>query len=108
MIKKVPNYLYPLQTERTLQWTKDIVRGEKTARKATEPKIVNSAKKKDIVRTLVRDKQMSLRYGKPLTTQAYSNPMTRAYTQKDAMQSPDPRTGNPLHLANTKAMYNGW
>lgn len=106
MLRKVPNYLYPLQTDRALQWTRDIVRGERKAKEALEPEIIDASKKKNIIRSLIRDKQMTLRYGKPLLTQSYSNPVVRAYTQKDAMQSPDPRTGNPMHIANTKAMYN--
>ena len=102
MLRKVPNYLYPLQTNRTLQWTRDVVRGEKMAKKALDPKVIDASKKKDIIHTLIRDKQMTLRYGRPLLTQADSNAVVKAYTQKDAIQSPDPRTGNPFHIANTK------
>jgi hypothetical protein len=102
-----PNYLYSLATEKKLQWTKDVVRGERSARKAVTPKRFN-AKKKEIVRMLVKDKKMALRYGKPMKTRSNSNPMLRARLPKDPMRAADPTPGNVMHIANTKAMYNGW
>lgn len=108
MRTKIPNYLYPLQSERTLQWTKDVVRGEKTARKATVPKVVDGSKKMDIVRSLVKDKQAALRYGKPLKTASYSNPMMRVLMPRDPMKNPSPSPGNAMHIANTKAKYYGY
>jgi hypothetical protein len=104
---KVPNYLYPLATDRKLQWTRETVKGEKAAKTYIKPKKRNAAKKQ-IVKTLVKDKKMALRFGKPLKTRSYVNPMLKMVLPEDPMKTPDPRPGNAMHIANTRAMYNGY
>jgi len=108
MRTKIPNYIYSVETDHKLQWTKDVVRGEKSARRATDPKVVDASKKMDIVRSLVKDKQAALRYGKPLKTASYSNPMMKAMMPRDPMKNPSPSPGNAMHLGNTKANYYGY
>lgn len=85
---QAPNYLYPLATTRQLQWTKDVVKGEKTAKQAIRPKNF-SAPKKEIIQKLVKNQRPST-YG------------------QDPMRAPDPRPGNAMHITNTVSAYNGY
>jgi len=87
MKAQTPNYLYPLQTTRQLQWTKDVVRGEKSAKKAIRPKRFSAAKK-EIVHSLVK-----------------KNVPNKV---KNPMEAPDPRPGNAMHINNTLESYYGY
>jgi len=104
MKAKAPNYLYPLATQRQIQWTKDAVRGTNSTSKAFSPRRVDAVKK-EIVRNLVKDKKVSLRFGKPLRTRNNSNPMLKAGLPVDPMRAPDPRPGNAMHITNSKSAY---
>jgi non-homologous end joining protein Ku len=105
MKAKAPNYLYPLATDRKLQWTKDVVRGEQSAFNPIKPKIFN-AKKKEIIRKVIKDKTKS--FSKPVKTRNNLNPMLKAKLPEDPMRAPDPRPGNAMHITNTAAAYNGY
>lgn len=99
---KSPNYLYPLATQRQLQWTRQVVRGEKSAKKALKIKVVN-APKKQIIKNLIKDKGMSLRFGKPLKTRN-NNPFLRGNLPKNPMMAQDPRPANAMHISPSRKL----
>jgi hypothetical protein len=102
---KAPNYLYPLATERKLQWTKDVVKGEASAFRTFIPKRVNAEKKK-IVKDVIKGKKRT--FNKVASTRSNLNPMLRANLPEDPMDSPDPRPGNATHITNIKKQYIGY
>jgi hypothetical protein len=99
---KSPNYLYPLATTRQLQWTKQVVRGEKSVHKALKIKSAN-APKKEIMKNLIKDKSMSLRFGKPMKTRN-NNPFLKGNLPKNPMVAPDPRPGNAMHISPSRKL----
>ena len=104
MIKaKAPNYLYPLATDRQLQWTRDVVKGEASAKTYVKPKSFN-AKKKDIIRNVIKDKRKPYRFDKPVKTRNELKPM--GDLPKDPMRSPDPRPGISHISPSLKENYN--
>lgn len=106
MIKaKAPNYLYPLATQRQLQWTKDVVKGDNEASKIFTPKRFNRAKK-EIIKDLVKGKKKT--FNKTVSTRDNLNPLLKAKLPSDPMRAADPRPGNAMHISNTVAMYNGY
>ena len=108
MKSNVPNYPYnPLATSRQLKLTRDAVRGENATSKPFVPRMFN-AQKKEILRILVKDKKMSLRFGKPIRTRNNSNPMMNARLATDPMYTSDPTPGNAMHIGNTRAAYLGY
>ena len=102
----VPNYLYPLATDRQLQWTKQVVRGESEAKTPIRPKSF-SAPKKNILRQVVKRSKLPP-FGKPQQTRRTLSATVSAKLPEDPMEAPDPSPGNAMHIANTKAMYNGY
>ncbi len=102
---KAPNYLYPLATERKLQWTKDVIKGEASAFKTFIPRRV-SAVKKEIIKDIVKGKKKT--FNKAVATRDNLNPMLKASLPEDPMDSPDPRPGNATHITNTKKQYIGY
>lgn len=100
---KSPNYLYPLATKRQLQWTRQVVRGERSAHKALKVRSAN-APKKEIIRNLVKDKTMSLRFGKPMKARTNSNPMLRGSMPKNPMRALDPYPGNAMHISPSRKL----
>jgi hypothetical protein len=105
MEKKPVNYLYPLSTERKLQCTKDVVKGDNEPSKIFTPKRFNAAKK-EIVRNLVKGKTKT--FNKATKTRDNLNPLLKANLPTDPMRAPDPRPGNAMHITNTVAAYNGY
>lgn len=106
MSVKAPNYLYPLATDRKLQWTKDAVKGEASAKRAVRPKAF-SAPKKEAMRVIVKKSKLPP-FGKPQKTRAWVDPSIQSTMPKDPMSAPDPRPGNAMHIANTTSMYKGY
>ena|ERR1035437_4134490 len=107
MSVKAPNFLYPLQTDRKIQWTKDAVSGEKVAKKPMRPKLF-SAPKKDIIRKLVKKSKLPS-FGKAQKTRKFLNPTVGATLPEDPMAAPDPRPGNATHLSpGLKSGYYGY
>lgn len=102
---KAPNYLYPLATDKVLQWTKQAVKGENRASKAVRPKSFN-APKKEVMRVLVQKSKLPS-FGKPQRTRKTVHPSVDSTMPTDPMKAPDPRPGNAMHITNTPAMYNG-
>jgi hypothetical protein len=100
---KAPNYLYPLATDRVLQWTKQTVRGENSQKSPFQPKRFNAAKK-EIVKKLVENKT-PVKFGKKSKTREILNPFLKADLPKDPMSAPDPRPGNAMHITNTRGAY---
>jgi len=101
---KVPNYLYPLATSRQLQWTRQVVKGEATAKRAITPRRFNPAKK-EIIRDMVKNKKTNVRFGKQQKTRDTVNATLKANLPNDPMRAPDPRPGNAMHISNTKTAY---
>ena len=104
---KAPNLLSPLSTQRQNQWARQVIRGERDTRKAIKLKAGVPARK-DVMRNLIKDKNLSLRSGRPLKTRGNINPMLKGTLKRDPMRSPDPSPGNLMHLGNTKLMYTGY
>jgi hypothetical protein len=100
---KAPNYLYPLATQRTLQWTKQTVRGENSQKRPFQPKRFNAVKK-GIVRALVKNKT-PIKFGSKAKTREMLNPFLKASLPMDPMKAPDPRPGNARHITNTREAY---
>lgn len=103
---QTPNYLYPLQTKRTLQWTKSVVPGEKGAKR---PRIVkpHAAAKKKILHGMIKavnHRQRSARTRKIMAPWRRHNNNGRMPV--DPMKAPDPVPGNAMHLSNQKTSYN--
>jgi hypothetical protein len=106
MKAKAPNYLYPLATTRQLQWTKDVVKGEKSAKKAITPKRFDARKKK-VIQDAVRSSNKNLTKKRSRTRTTF-NPMLKSHDlPADPMLAPDPRPGNAMHITNSKTAYNG-
>lgn len=103
---KAPNYLYPLATDRNLQWTKDVVKGESSAKTAIRPKSF-SAPKKEVMRIIVKGGKLPL-FGKPQKTREAIHPWIQSTMPEDPMSAPDPRPGNAMHITNTKFGYKGY
>lgn len=104
MTEKTPNYLYPLATQRQLQWTKDVVKGEKSAKKSFKPKRFNVTKKQ-IVQDLVKKKKVVTKFGKKSKTRSTDPVIKKSLLPTDPMRSPDPRPGNAMHITNSEEAY---
>lgn len=107
MKAKVPNYLYPLATERQIQWTKDTVKGEKFASTPFKPKKENAAKK-EIIKNLVKGKIAPIRRV-TTKTRGIINPLLKLKLPEDPMKAPDPSPGNVMHVSPVlKGNYYGY
>jgi hypothetical protein len=102
MKAQAPNYLYPLATTRQLQWTKDVVKGEGTAKQPIRPKRFSAAKK-EIIHRLVKNQALPARQTR---TRNILNPMMKAALPLSPMRVADPVLGNAMHIANTREAYN--
>ena len=100
---KAPNYLYPLATQRTLQWTKDTVRGEQSAKKPIKIKPANIVKK-SIIKDVIKGKKNSIPFGKIAKTRNFIRDK-KMNLPEDPMSTPDPRPGNAMHITNTETAY---
>ena len=106
-MKAKVNYLYPLATQRQLQWTKDVVKGENPVARTIRPKNFSAARK-DIIRNVIKDKKGPSRSDKPIRTRNVLNPTLKANPPTDPMRTPDPRPGNAMHITNSKGQYLGY
>ena len=99
MKAKAPNYLYPLATQRQLQWTKDVVKGESSAKRPTVIKESNPVKK-EIIKDLIKKKTIN----KTVKTRNFLGNISHNLPI-GIMRAQDPRPGNATHITNTMAMY---
>jgi hypothetical protein len=103
MSVRAPNYLYPLESDRKLQWTKQAVRGEDTVKKPINIKASN-APKKEAIQMLVKKSKLPA-FGKPQKTRNFIR-ATNRNMPSDPMKAPDPTPGNAMHITNSKSVYN--
>lgn len=106
MKAKAPNYLYPLATDRQLQWTKDVVKGEASAKSPIRAKTF-SAPKKQAIKVILKKGNLP-KFGKPQKTRALVHPWIQSTMPEDPMSAPDPRPGNAMHINNTMLGYKGY
>ncbi len=57
-----------------------------------------------IIRNLITDKAMSMRFGKPLRTRNNNKLLRMGILPKDPMRAPDPRPGNAMHISPSRKL----
>lgn len=106
MSVKVPNYLFPLQSDRQLQWTKQVVSGESSAKAPIRAKTFN-APKKEVLKVIVK-KSKKLSFGNPQKTRNFVQVTKIPALPEDPMKAPDPTVGVGHLAPKDRTGYNAY
>src|SRR5258708_5686771 len=101
---RVPNYNYPLESERTLQWTKMHV-----PTPGSRPPVRLAGPKKKVIQMVVKEKMGAKKQVKKWPSRTRKGMWNQnGVAPKDPMKAPNPVPGNGTHVSNTPGMYRDW